>query len=1159
MPFLALLLAAAPDLPPGRAVVAFDLPDKAALTIDGTDHTARPEVAFDGCQPGRFHTKRATITLADGTALQKDILIRGGWRIRVPVTGPARDRPELVAQSGHGDFVSGVAFTPDGQYLVTSSYDRTAVLWEAATGRQLRTYSGSPNILMGVAVSPDGIRVATAAGRHQTFIEPVGEAAVHDLETGTRTHRFDVNGPVQCVTFTPDGKRVVFGGWDGKLYVAELAGSVMVKTIPAHAGPVWAVAADSAGVVTASVDGTAAAWDIDTGRELKRFRGHAGGVYGVALRKNGQVVTASQDGTARLWDRASGTVVREFRGHEGVVYAVAVSPAGDRLLTGGSDKTARVWDADTGKQLHTFTGHTDTVLAAAFHPTKPAAATAGMDLNGYQWRLSDGAKLAEYRSRLDRPWGHWFSPDGASFVGGAGDDLVLRWEPAAADPLRSLGGHAKLVRGVHFAPTGKRFLTGSDDQTAKVWDATTRTPIATLPANPDPAAGHADIVLTMKLSPDGKTAFTGTRAGRKRDGPAIKFDPPGWGYLWDAATGKLLRRVGEGRGSLWDAEFTPDGKYLVTADGDEAEGDARVPGKAIVWDAATGAKVRTLVELPGMLTALAAAPDSQRILVCAKDKSAVVYDLTTGAKVRAFAGFDQPVAAAAFLPDGNYVLLASFDGLIRLKDAATGVTVRQFAGHTGPVDVLAPKTGGRYLLSGGGDGVLRYWDIASGDQLAWLVSLDRGRDWLTATPDGLFDGTAAGRDNVRFRVGGKLDVTDADRFFKDFYHPGLLREVWAGTPPRAVAKLGAKPAPVVRILTPSPSAPLTTTSFPLDVEVADRGGGIGKVSVRVDGTNILIAPRSKQRDGAVERRRYVVPTLTAGDNVIVVQAEAEAKGAAESEPARLRVSVSLPRDERVLHPVAVGVSRYTDPKLTLRYAAADAKQLAGLLAARGVGVFDRVAEPIVLCDDRAGRGAIEDALAGLADRVKPADTVVVFLSGHGACDPGTNRYFFIPHDFPAGPAALEAAAVSGERLFELVQKLPCKQRVVILETCQSGAAERELTAVAAAGTTGTRNTGIILMTAAQSGVEAHENETLKHGVLTYCLLRSVGAAGPLRLPDGTAVPLDPLPGPRVRVHSWLTDAGSKVSVLMDRLYSQSDHFAKPVFGARDFEVLKLRE
>src|SRR5574337_32715 len=86
---------------------------------------------------------------------------------------------------------------------------------------------------------------------------------------------------------------------------------------------------------------TARLWDPQTGKELRRYVGHALAVTSVAFSPDGQsVLTGSYDNTARLWDPQTGKELRRLYSHvTGGIRGVAFSPDGRYVLTGGDDQT----------------------------------------------------------------------------------------------------------------------------------------------------------------------------------------------------------------------------------------------------------------------------------------------------------------------------------------------------------------------------------------------------------------------------------------------------------------------------------------------------------------------------------------------------------------------------------------------------------------------------------------------------------------------------------------------------------------------------------------------------------------------------------------------------------------------------------------------------
>lgn len=120
--------------------------------------------------------------------------------------------------------------------------------------------------------------------------------------------------------------------------------------------------------------------------ELASQAGHSKGVYRIAFSRDGRrLVTASADGTARLWDLETALEVRAFVGHTKYVKTVAFSPDGALVLTGSEDRTVRGWDTATGQPRFTLEGLEREVEAVAVAP------------DGQSFACGDGPAVALYR------------------------------------------------------------------------------------------------------------------------------------------------------------------------------------------------------------------------------------------------------------------------------------------------------------------------------------------------------------------------------------------------------------------------------------------------------------------------------------------------------------------------------------------------------------------------------------------------------------------------------------------------------------------------------------------------------------------------------------------------------------------------------------------
>lgn len=253
------------------------------------------------------------------------------------------DRSLLTRFSPHG-VVASADVSPDGARVVTGSWDRTAKIWDAATGRVVFQLEGAHDgYVNSVMFSPDGRFVLTASDD--------GTARLWDASNGEALPRKFAGhqGRVRAALFSPDGTRVL----------------------------------------TCAGDKTAKLWDAGTADEQLTLTGHDWAVRCGGFDAAGErVITGSDDNAAIVWEAVTGEEITKLSGHTGAVTAVALSPDGRRAVTGSQDNTVKLWDATTGKEILTLGSHRDEVTAVEFAPDGRSVLSAGRDGQTLIWKTA---------------------------------------------------------------------------------------------------------------------------------------------------------------------------------------------------------------------------------------------------------------------------------------------------------------------------------------------------------------------------------------------------------------------------------------------------------------------------------------------------------------------------------------------------------------------------------------------------------------------------------------------------------------------------------------------------------------------------------------------------------------------------------------------------
>ncbi len=559
----------------------------------------------------------------------------------------------------HSKSVLEVAFSPDGKMIATASWDKTARVWDLATGQPIGPPITHRDAVRSVAFSPDGHWLATASND--------GTARIWDVASGRPIGPvLEHAGFVFCIAFSPDGRRVVTGCADRGVRVWDALTGARVGQPMLHDDLVFdaAYSPDGKLILTGSWDKTARLWDAASGTPVGHPLVHPGFVYCVAFSPDGKILaTGGADSQARLWDSATGSSIGQPIAHSGSVWDVAFSPDGRTLVTGSSDGKAQFWDVATGRRTGRTLEHQGTIYSVAFSPDGNWVLTGGMDATARLSNWRAGQVVGRELDIGDLPRLAVLSRDGQSVLG-ARDDSIGRWDVATGqlqrrildwpavltclamspdDKVLATGGmgtarlwsiatgqpigqpmsHGETVTSVAFSPDGKTLATVSKYRTVRTWDVATGQPIG------QPMSGHSDYVMAVAFSPDGQRIATGSWDHTAR--------------LWDV-TGQPIGQPMTHLGPVCCVAFSPDGKSLLSGGWDTT---------ARLWNARTGESLGSPLEHPSEVHSAAFSPDGTLIATRTRDGSACLWDAATGQPVGPpSAPEDRPRrAAAVFAPD----------------------------------------------------------------------------------------------------------------------------------------------------------------------------------------------------------------------------------------------------------------------------------------------------------------------------------------------------------------------------------------------------------------------------------------------------------------------------------------------------------------------------
>jgi WD40 repeat protein len=678
------------------------------------------------------------------------------------------------------------------------------------------------------------------------------------------------------------------------------------------------------------------------------------------------------------------------------ISSVNFSPDGTNLISGGNTKNSiMLWDIATGRAIRTFIGDTDSIQSIAF------------------------------------------SPDGRYVLSGSADHTMKLWDVTTGKEIRTFTGRTKndLINSVAFSPDGRHLLSGGSDKTVKLWDIATGGEIRTF-------TGHDGWVSSVAFSPDGRYALSGSW-----DNTLI---------LWDVSTGKEIRTFA-GRGGRLKKERAV------------ATGGETVPAavEAISEKIFMGAR--------GQISSVAFSHDARYALSGSWDNTLSLWDISTGREIKVFRGHKDRVNTVAFSPDGSHIISASRDNSIKLWNIATGREIRTFRGHTGDISSTAFSRDAKSFISGGSDGTIRLWDLKTGKETAQFISLKDG-EWIVLTPEGYYNSSLNGHKYLNIRVNNK--VYGIDQFYDVFYRPDIVTAKLRGEDISSLITLTIdeaiqNPPPTVKF-----SAVPSQTGDPkvrVCYQIQSAGGGIGEVRLFQNGKLIksdgfyrevaaqgTAAPlrlaalnsralyqdmrsltvKEKQNPGAVLMQPkgdlvdecLEVETI-AGENEIGLAAF-NAPNTVQSVMGTARFSSTRKQDEPRLYILAVGIDRYRDASINLKYAAKDAKDFITQLADKAGTVYKPTNIHLTsLIDEQASKSNILATIENLVSKVKHGDSFIFFNASHGLLL--QSQYYIVTSNFDGRLDSI-ASLISSNEIVEVSKKIKSLSQLFIFDTCHAG-------------------------------------------------------------------------------------------------------------------------
>lgn len=694
------------------------------------------------------------------------------------------------------------------------------------------------------------------------------------------------------------------------------------------------------------------------------------------------------------------------------IEALTISRDGQYLLTGdnggsgsliGGKSSLRLWNLAQGVQIFKLKYDSGKIISVAISPDNKYAIT------GIMMSVSHPGYLNKIKE---------LSP-------------LQIWEIASGRIYKTYGFfkgfEGNEFNSVSFSNDGKYFL-GADWASIYVFDAKTWNLTKTLPNEgykPPRGALPPYKSLVAAFSPDGKYVLSG--------------GPDAIVRLWNLETGKEIKQfhgheAGSMYGGISSVEFSPDGKYAMTS--------AYQDGNVILWD------------------------------------------IEKGVEARVFSGFESILGwyfspqTVSFSPDGKNVFIYGMPS--KTFDIKTGEGLIDFPHTSSQWKLIVGRNfggaqyhpSGRYILLNSNDASVRIYDAKTGQEVAILIGFEDG-EWLTITSEGYYNASEKGAQYLTVKMGDKDYMVES--FYDVFYRPDIVAAKLRGEDIKDLITITMKdaiksPPPIVEIspVVASPTSPKAKVCY----NVKSTGGGIGEVRLFHNGKLIesdgyykealkttekteLLALNSKtiyedMRSVKIKEKADIsqITTKTKGDafndckEIDAISGENEISITAFNKDNTVqgymqtaKFTSTIKQEEPHLYILSIGIDQYKDNTINLKYAVKDSKDIKEKILKQAATLYKpENIHHIALKDIEATKSNITAKINMLSQKIKPTDSFILFVAGHGVLL--QNQYYMLTHEYDG--KVNENSLISSNEIVEISKKIKSLSQLFIFDTCHAG-------------------------------------------------------------------------------------------------------------------------
>lgn len=973
--------------------------------------------------------------------------------------------PELLVQLGHSDRVSCLDYSPDGTYIISGGNDHVLKLWQVATGQMVRTFQGHRAQIYDVKWGADGniysccwddrrlIKWDISTGKIIKEIKFTGEAATKIAVSNNGKYLAAACGDegiwlfntsdlslikkftlkeAGYVNFSDDDKTLFItpkGYGEVKMQAIDIASLNKLKEITLFSG-VESIEIHGNKLIACNYE-KVLLYDLLLQKEIYILKKDSVRFRSVAISRNTKyIAVGTENGIVKMLNEkgevlkdTDGNIINLAKANNGEINYLKFTSAGDFLCTASNDWTLKLFSTATGKVVRDLKTQSEYIQSLSLNATGNLLAFSSGNLSTGNhigvWDLMKGKLLPFYKGNQPDQFftNVAFNPRGKNIAASGMDGNTNYW-----DLLNRTSGNLSVsetaVSCIAYTPNGKNIISGTKDGKIIFWRYDRN--------NNETIEADKNGISSIAVSPDGTMIAAGTYDGKL--------------LLYSYETRQLLRSI---ESHSKETGYT-DTSYVMAYG---SKTSFSLDGNFIAAYAS--------------IMAVAFSPDGKNIATSGGNWIKL-FDAASGKNNLQIDQYGAGFVSVNFSHDGKTICSSGADFKVRLWDAASGKILQTFLGHQNEVRTVLFSNNDQFLISGSLDTQIKIWDIKKNKELLSYIILAGGSEYIISNPLGYYFATRGASKILTFRIGNKIfpfeqfdlkynrpDIilSDISNFAfgnsNDNPNVPLIKSYYAAYQKR-LKRLGFNEAQIgsdlhiPEVSFENKQIPLTTKDPKLafNILAKDDKYNVKKINVWVN--DVPVYGASGIEVNAKEALKKCEVMLSGERNKITISCLND-KGA-ESYKEKFEINYQGGVQNYKVYYIGIGISNYKNPDFNLKYSVKDINDFSNAIKARYPD-----ADITLLTDENATRENILKTKEKLL-RTSVNDKVIISLSGHGLLSKELD-FYYATYDIDFHHP--EHNGLLYDDLENLLEGIPARNKLLLVDACHSGEVDKEETTVAA--------------------------------------------------------------------------------------------------------------